>query len=172
MPGSSREAVIDYEFLFGRKNETVVKELCVASAIASETFRFKSPYVMADHGSEENGISWIYGTIENRELHTVLNETVAGFAHLYAYGDPKCTFLAGLTGRPIHNLEEINCLPPDSFNQERWCTLSCHKFSKFSCASKTAHSLYEWLMYYLKKKNFIQCPTDMTRHTSDFVAAL
>ena len=35
-----REAVIDYEFLRGRQNETVVKELCVA---ASETFRFKSP---------------------------------------------------------------------------------------------------------------------------------
>ena len=29
MGGRSREAVIDYEFLRGRQNETVVKELCV-----------------------------------------------------------------------------------------------------------------------------------------------
>jgi hypothetical protein len=38
-----RVAVIDSEFFCGRQNETVVKELCVASAAASETFRFKSP---------------------------------------------------------------------------------------------------------------------------------
>ena len=43
MAVSSREAVIDYEFLRGRQNETVVKELCVASAIASETFGLNRP---------------------------------------------------------------------------------------------------------------------------------
>jgi len=56
MAGSSREAVIDFDFLRGRQNETVVRELCVASATASERFRFKSPYKIADHGSSENGI--------------------------------------------------------------------------------------------------------------------
>jgi len=39
----------------------------------------------------------------------VLKEVVPGFAHLYAYGVSKCTFLAGLTGRPTHNLEDVNC---------------------------------------------------------------
>jgi len=109
MAGSSREAVIDYEYLRGRQNETVVKELCVASARASETYRFKPSYKMADHCSTENGINWIDGHIEYRELHMVLNDDVAGFAHLYAYGVSKCTFLTGLTGRPIHNLEDVNC---------------------------------------------------------------
>ena len=94
-------------------------------AAASETFRFKPPYKMADHGSTENGINRIDIHIEDRELLTVLNDAVAGFAHLYAYGVSKCTFLAGLTGRPIHNLEDINCPPPDSLNHERLCTLSC-----------------------------------------------
>ena len=54
MAGSSREAVIDYEFLRGRQNETVVKELCVASARASETFCFKPPLrwrIMAIQGT-------------------------------------------------------------------------------------------------------------------------
>jgi len=69
MAVSSRDAVIDYEFLRGRQNETVVKELCVASAIASELFRFKPPYKMADHGSIENGINWADRHIEYKELH-------------------------------------------------------------------------------------------------------
>jgi len=59
MAGRSREAVIDYEFLRGRQNETVIKELYVGCAAASETFRFKPPYKMSDHGSSENGIYWI-----------------------------------------------------------------------------------------------------------------
>jgi len=84
MAGSSRDSVIEYEFLRGRQNETVIKEICVASAAASETFRFIPLYKMSDHGSTENGINWIDGHIEYRELHTVLNEAVAGFAHLYA----------------------------------------------------------------------------------------
>ena len=46
MTVSSREAVIDYELLRVRQNETVVKELCLASAIDSETYRFKPPYKM------------------------------------------------------------------------------------------------------------------------------
>jgi len=156
MAESSREAVIDYEFLRWRQNEAVVKELCVTSAAVSQTFRFKPPYKMTDHGSSENGINWIVDHIEYRELHTVLNEAVAAFAHLYAYGVSKCTFHASMTGRPIHNLEDINCSPPDSLNHERWCTLPCHKFPKFSCVTKTAHSLYDWLMYYLQKKDFVQ----------------
>jgi len=57
MAGGGREVVIDYEFLRGSQNETIVKELCVASAAASETFRFKSPYKMAEHGSSENGVN-------------------------------------------------------------------------------------------------------------------
>ena len=102
----------------------------------------------------------------------VLNKAVACFAHLYPYGVSKCTFLAGLTGRPIHNLEDVNCPPQDSFNHERWCTLTYHKFPNFSCATKTAHSLYDCLLYYLKNKDFVQCRADMTRYTADFFAAL
>ena len=48
------------------------------------TFRFKSPYKMAEHGSSQNGLNWADGHIEYKELHTVLTEAVAGFAHLYA----------------------------------------------------------------------------------------
>ena len=167
---AGRKVVIDYEFLRGRQNETVVKELCMVSAAASETFRFKSPYKMGDHGSSENGLNWAEGHIEYKELHTVLTD--AGFAHLYACGVSKCTFLAGLTGRPIHNQEGLACSPPVSFNHKHWCTLPCHKFPKFPSATKTAHSLYDWLMYYLQKKDFVECPPDVTRHCAEFVAAL
>ena len=43
MASAYREAVIYFDFFRGRQNETVVKELCVASAIASETFRSRAP---------------------------------------------------------------------------------------------------------------------------------
>jgi len=135
--------VIDYDFLRGRQNETVVRELCVDSAATSETFRFKSPCKMADHGSSENGLNWADRHIEYKELQTVLTEAVAGFAHLYTYGVSKCTFLVGLTVRPIHKLEDLACPPPVSFNHKHWCTLPFHKFPRFSCATKTAHSLYD-----------------------------
>jgi len=147
---SSREDIIDYEFLRGRQNETVVKELCVSSAITSETFRFKPPYKMADHGTIEKGMNWMDGHFEYQELHTDLNEAVAGFAYLYAYGISMCTFFARLTGRPIHNLEEVNW-SRQTFNHEHWCTLPCHRFPKYSCATKTVHSLYDSFMYYLQK---------------------
>jgi len=64
MTGGGREVVIDYEFLRGRQNETVVKELCVANAAAFETFLFKILYKKADHGSSENGLNWADGHIE------------------------------------------------------------------------------------------------------------
>jgi len=51
-----KEAEIYYELLRWRQNETVIKEPCVASIVASETFRFKSPYKIEDHGSIVNGI--------------------------------------------------------------------------------------------------------------------
>ena len=76
--------MIDFEFLRGRQNETVVKEHSMASANAAETFRFKSPYMIADHGSSDYGINWSDGHIEYEELHTVLTDAVASFAHLYA----------------------------------------------------------------------------------------
>ena len=63
MSSAVKEAVIGFEFLRGLQNETVVKELCVASVTAGETFRFKSPYKMVDHGLSENGIIWADGHI-------------------------------------------------------------------------------------------------------------
>ena len=38
-----REVVIDYEFLRGRQNEAVVKELCVASAAAPRRSVSRAP---------------------------------------------------------------------------------------------------------------------------------
>jgi hypothetical protein len=99
MAGASREGIIDFEFLRGRQNETAVKDLCLASSRASETSQFKSPYKMADHGSSENGINWADEHIVYKYLHTVVTEAVAGFAHLYAYGVSKVSFLYSLSGR-------------------------------------------------------------------------
>jgi len=52
------EVVIEFKFLRGRQNEIVVTELSVVAANVSENFRFKSPYIMTSHGSDENGLNW------------------------------------------------------------------------------------------------------------------
>jgi len=57
------EVVIDFEFLKWRQNEIVVKELSVAAAKFSETFRFKSPHNMASHASVEKRLNWEGGHI-------------------------------------------------------------------------------------------------------------
>jgi len=107
-----KEVVIHYEFLRGRQNETVFKNLLVASAAASEVFLFKSPYKVEGHDSKGKGLNWSDGHIEYREVHPVTTEAVAGYAHLQTYGVSKCTFLAGQTGRPIHNLQDLLCPHP------------------------------------------------------------
>ena len=92
--------------------------MCVAIATDGKTFWFKSPFKMADHGSCENGINWTDGHIEYKDLHTVVTESMAGFVHLFAYGVSKVTFLSSLPGRTIHNLEDVDCPTPDSFNHK------------------------------------------------------
>ena len=71
---------------------------------------------MANHGSSENGMNWADGHIEYIDLNTVVTEALAGFAHIYAYGVSNVTFLSSLTGRSIHNLEDVDCPTPNSFN--------------------------------------------------------
>ena len=73
---------------------------------------------MADHGSSENDINWADGHIVYKDLHTVVTKAVVGFAHLYAYGVSKVTFLSTLTGRTIHTLEDMDFPTPDSLNHK------------------------------------------------------
>jgi len=166
------EAVVDFEQLCGTQNETIVKELCVAAHNVIETFQFQSPYAMRPHGNSENGLNWDDGHIPYTQLASVLSEAVAGFAHLYAYGDSKCTFISQLLGRPVHNLEDFNCPSPRYFRPKFSCTKPCHRNPSFRCATRHAHSLYEWLMYHLLKVSYVTCPPDKLRHTARFVSAV
>jgi hypothetical protein len=109
------EAVVDFEQLCGTQNETIVKELCVAAHNVIETFQFQSPYTMRPHGNCENGLNLDDGHIPYNQLSSVLNEAVAGFDHLYAYGDSKCTLISQLLSRPVHNLKDFNCPSPRYF---------------------------------------------------------
>jgi hypothetical protein len=93
MAGTCRDAVIYLSYCGDRQNEMVVKELCLASATASETFRFKNPYKITDHSSSKSSINYDDGQIEYGELHPAVNEAMTGFAPLYTYGVSKVTFL-------------------------------------------------------------------------------
>ena len=114
------EFVIDYEQISGTQNETIIKELSIVGDKVLETFQFLTPYAMRPHGDSENGLNCDDWHIPYIELSSILNKAVAGFAHLYAYGDSKCTLISQFLGCPVHNLEYFNCPSPS------YCR---HKFS-------------------------------------------
>ena len=110
-------------------------------------------YMLTGHGYSGNGLNLADGRIGYKELHTVITEAVAVYAHIYVYGVSKFTFLAELGRRPIHNVEYLEFPPPATYNCSRWFILPCHKFPRYPFANKTAHSLYDLLTYSLQKKD-------------------
>ena len=166
------EAVVDFEQLCGIQNDTTVKELSIADHNVLENFCFQRPYAMRPHGNCEKCLNWDHGHIPYTQFSSVLNEAVAGFAQLYSYGDSKCTLISQLLGRPVHNLEDLNCPSPCYFRPKYSRTKPCHRNPSFRCATRHAHSLYEWLMYHLQKISYITSPDDKTLHTARFISAL
>ena len=164
--------VLDFEFLRGRQNEMVVKEAAVAGDNVSDSFRFEPPYYMAPHGSVERGLNWDDGNIPYHKLSAVLKEAVAGFAHVCSFGPAKCSFLTALLQHTVLDLEDFKCPPAKKLTPTYSCALPCHRRPGFSCATKSAHSLYAWLMYHLQTKSYVTCPPDMSRHTAEFVSAI
>jgi hypothetical protein len=73
---------------------------------------------MRSHGNCENRLNWNDRYIPYTQLASVLIEATAGFAHLYAFGDSKCTLISHLFGLPVYNLENFNCLSPRYFRPE------------------------------------------------------
>jgi len=73
MSNADMEVVIDFEFLRGRQGEIVVKELSVAAKNMIDSFRFKSPYSMTSHGSDENELNWENGHIAYHDLYMVMS---------------------------------------------------------------------------------------------------
>ena len=56
----------------------MVKELSVAAKNVQDSFRFRIPYIMTSHGSDENGLNWEDGHIAYHDLYTVMSWAVAG----------------------------------------------------------------------------------------------
>src|SRR5215468_2778863 len=166
------EVVIDYEYLNGNGNELVVKELAIAAKNVVQTFHFKPPYPMHPHCSEENGLNWADGIIPYTELFTVLNEATANYMHVYSYGTSKCAFLSNMLKRPVKNLEDFKCPTSDNFVPDCHCWLTCHKFPNIRCATESAQSYYTWLNFHMRKKSYVKCPKEHTRHTAEFLTAI
>ena len=89
--------------------------------------------------------------IRYNQLEYVLNKAVAGFAHVYSYGDSKCTLISQLLGRPVNNLVDFNCPSPRYFRAKFSSTKSCHINTTFRCATRHSHFLYQWLMYHFQR---------------------
>jgi hypothetical protein len=158
------DVVIDYEVLYGSGNEPIVKELSIAADGVINTFLFRSPYHMPAHGDTLNGLTWADGYINYDNLQTVVSEVVANYAKIYAFGIVKCQFLQHLLGRSITDLEkEFECPDPSTFKHDCHCWLPCHRRGNIRCSTKTAKSLYDWLMYHFRTKS---CRLPQREYTS------
>ena len=82
-------------------------------------------------------------------MSSVLKEAVAGFAHVYSFGPTECRFFAGLLERTVLDLEDFKCAKARTLKPKLNCSLPYHRHPEFSCATKIAHSIYDWLMYHL-----------------------
>ena len=120
----------------------VVKEASVTVENISDSFRFEPPYYMAPHGSIENGLNWDDGYIAYHKLFAVLKVAMVGFTDVYSYVSAKCSFLSALLERTVIDLEDLKCPPAKKLNPKYSCALPCHRHPGFSCATKSAHSLY------------------------------
>jgi hypothetical protein len=161
-------AVIDLETLNGAHGEEVIKEVSVVGEYVQETFRFLSPYTMERHGTTSSGINWDDGSIPYSTIIQTLSEATANFADLNSKGHAKCRLLTDLLDRPITNLYDFGCLSRESFVTGAGCSLPCHKFPDKSCAARNAPSLFGWLKYHLKTREYVKCTKDYTRHTAAF----
>ena len=81
------------EFLLGKNNELVIKEVAVVGDVVMQTFHFRPPYFMEPHCSKENGLNWDDGFIHYSQVQMLLTEALASNDHLYARGSAKCDLL-------------------------------------------------------------------------------
>jgi hypothetical protein len=63
------EVVIDFKTLKAHREDTVVKGISLAATGVIQTWNFKSPYVMRNHGSLENGLNWDDGVSRRSAVH-------------------------------------------------------------------------------------------------------
>ena len=109
------------EFLKGRSDELVAKEVAIVPNNVMQTHHFKnpySPYMPEDEDDNDNGLSWQDGSIEYSSLFTVLKESTSNFAHIYSYGTETCEFLHDLLQVPIHDLKTLLCPVPHKLNSQ------------------------------------------------------
>ena len=78
-----------------------------------------------------------------------------GFPHVYSFGPTKFSFLSALLERTVLDLEDFKCPPAKELKPTLSSALPCHRFPKFSCATKSSHSLYAWLMHHLQTKSYV-----------------
>ena len=93
------ECVVAIEFLSGRSDELVAKEVAIAWNNVMQLHNFKrpySPYMPEEKDANFNGLSTEDGFIDYANIFTVLKEVTINFAHVYSYGSNVCDFLHNL----------------------------------------------------------------------------
>ena len=154
------DLVVDFLSVTGPDEDIVVTELSVVGAGVLQTYHFDLPTDPYDSPPPvRDGDT---GHIPYSALPAILQDAVAGYAHLYSYGRIKCGFLSALVRRTFVDLAEFRCPASHELtnNQAQFsCARPCHRFSSRECAARNAHSFYRWLTHHLYTMSMVTCPT-------------
>ena len=101
------DLVVDFLSVTGPDEDIVVTELSVVGAGVLQTYHFDLPTDPYDSPPPvRDGDT---GHIPYSALPAILQDAVAGYAHLYSYGRIKCGFLSALVRRTFVDLAELRC---------------------------------------------------------------
>ena len=88
-------------------------------------------------------IGWYDGHIEYDELRKVLLEAVAGHGDVYTKGSEKAKIFTELLGRPVYDLDKLECPRAD---QLPWpCHITCPFKHHRDCALNKALKYAGWI---------------------------
>jgi hypothetical protein len=134
------EIVVSIEFLRGRNDEIVAKELAVVSKKIIQTYHFKRPYNNYFSDDNSNGISWDEGFLAYK-LFTVLSEVTSNFAHVYSLGTSTCQLLKDLLHIPINDLDTYVPRHSHAKFEIKMLHYVSQKYLRYSlcCKTRTCH---------------------------------
>lgn len=159
----------------GETQDLVVKELAIVDPDqnTSQSWIFKPPFPFTelpialkytnDYISTHTiGLHWDDGDLAYSDLKTILMIYTQASSVLCTYGETRQHFLQRLLGRPVINIEDLQCpkyidlcFPVSS------CVHPRHQFEKYRCAVREAKAYGQYLKY-LDLSRYIlpkRCPT-------------
>ena len=145
----------------GDTQDLVIKELALVDPDqnTAQSWIFRPPFAFTDlptalkytneYITKHNiGLHWDDGDLVYIDLKTVLVTYTQASSVLYTFGPTRQQLLQRLLGRPVINLEDLQCPKyTDLCFPATSCAHPLHQFDKYRCALKEAKVYGQYLKY-------------------------